>query len=64
MLFDERFNMSIWQPWNSKEPHIDTNTNLISQLKEHNYHLIYYIQLYLESTVKRVLFEPSKQTHL
>ncbi|KAH9667976.1 hypothetical protein KPL70_021250 [Citrus sinensis] len=67
MLFDERFNMSIWQSWDCKEAQIDTDTDLISQLKEHNHHLIYYMQLYLDkipqnhdSTAKRVLFEPSK----
>ncbi|KAH9649209.1 SWIM-type domain-containing protein [Citrus sinensis] len=67
MLFDERFNMSIWQLWDYKEAQIDTDTDLISQLKEHNHHLIYYMQLYLDkipqnhdSTAKRVLFESSK----
>ncbi|KAH9662521.1 SWIM-type domain-containing protein [Citrus sinensis] len=67
MLFDERFNMSIWQPWDCKKAQIDTDTDLISQLKEHNHHLIYYMQLYLDkipqnhdSTAKRVLFESFK----
>ncbi|KAH9745933.1 SWIM-type domain-containing protein [Citrus sinensis] len=67
MLFDERFNMSIWQPWDCKKAQIDTDTDLISQLKEHNHHLIYYMQLYLDkipqnhdSTTKRVLFESFK----
>ena len=59
--------MSIWQPWDCKEAQIDTDTDIISQLKEHNHHLIYYMQLYLDeipqnhdSTAKRVLFEPFK----
>ncbi|KAK9225782.1 hypothetical protein WN943_010827 [Citrus x changshan-huyou] len=46
---------------------IVTHDNLISQLKEHNHHLIYYMQLYLDkipqnhdSPAKRVLFESFK----
>ncbi|KAL9462785.1 hypothetical protein AB3S75_000732 [Citrus x aurantiifolia] len=67
MLFEEKFNLSIWQPWDCKEAQIDTDKDLIFQLKEHNHHLIYHMQLHLDkipqshvSAAKRVLFQPSE----
>ena len=71
MLFEEKFNLSIWQPWDCKEAQIDTDKDLIFQLKEHNHHLIYYMQLHLDKipqshvcAAKRVLFQPSEVNSL